>query len=129
MPPDLTDSSLEKYKSFQSASLSQIYHRMQNKDSVLEDSFLRGSQASEASGTFEVTEENGAFSLESEAFLQVRKENARSRSLPVNHNKLINKSGIEDGEWAQKLTSPLSLLAIYERCRNNQSLLEDSFIE
>ena len=59
---------------------------------------------------------------ESSNFLQVIKAKPRSKSVPMFPPSLQN------GEWSQKLTSPLSLTKIGENLQSSKSVLEDSFV-
>ena len=59
---------------------------------------------------------------ESSNFLQVIKSKPRSKSVPM------FPSSLQNGEWSQKLTSPLSLTKIGENLQSSKSVLEDSFL-
>ena len=59
-------------------------------------------------------------------YLETVQNKPRSTSLPA----VLNKKDPKHGEWSQKLTSPLSLSAIWDRFHTkHHSVLEDSFLK
>ena len=74
------------------------------------------------------SKESSSHSIEDSNLLDVMKTKPRSKSLPMFQNNQNPKTPPQNGEWSQKLTSPLSLSKIGEKLQNPHSVLEASFL-
>ena len=74
------------------------------------------------------TKESSSNSIDDSDLLDVIKTKPRSKSLPLFRNNQNPKTPPQNGEWSQKLTSPLSLSKIGEKLQNPHSVLEASFL-
>ena len=107
------------------------------KDHISEDVSLKfnikidicGSKSDETKEDEKVeSKESSSNSIEDSNLLDVIKTKPRSKSLPMFQYNQNTKTPPQNGEWSQKLTSPLSLSKIGEKLQNPHSVLEASFL-
>ena len=107
------------------------------KDHISEDVSLKfnikidicGSKSDETREDEKVeSKESSSHSIEDSNLLDVIKTKPRSKSLPMFQYNQNTKTPPQNGEWSQKLTSPLSLSKIGENLQNPHSVLVASFL-